>query len=157
MMVKLKQSHWRAATICLAAVLGASCASTPKQAAQEKLIGTWANSEYLGGRSYTPWKITYNSDGTASRSNFDAPAGPVRVARYLVEKTWPGEDGSTWYRLEETWSAASFTDETLERWLTLIRIGPDGNTMERQSSLAAFPETFGRANEAGGYGTYTRE
>ena len=157
----MKTSHqhtlWLVVTICLASLLAISCATTPKETREEKLPGTWANSDYRGGTSYTPWKLTYNSDGTVSRWNFDTPAGPGRVAHYIVEKTWTGEDGSTWYRLEETWSGAEFTEETLERWLTLLRIDSAGKTMERQSSMIAFPEDLTESPAGGGRGVYYRE
>lgn len=153
----MKRSHLYSAAICLAAVLAASCASAPKQPEQEKLVGTWVNSGYRGGRSYTPWRITYSPDGTASRWNFDAATGPGRVARYTVEKKWTGDDGSTWYRLEETWSSTQFTEETLEKWRTLVRIDPQGTAMERRTSLGDFPEALAGPVEAGGYGTYSRE
>jgi hypothetical protein len=154
-----RQRQWfpLAVLVCLAAALAASCASAPKQPPQEKLVGTWSNPEYLGGRSFTPWRIAYNADGTASRWNFDDPAVPGRVARYVVEKTWTGDDGSTWYRLEETWSSAQFTDETVERWSTLVRIDPEGTTMERQASAGDFPAALAGSIAAGGYGTYSRQ
>lgn len=154
---RLEWNPLNPAVIFLAALLAASCAGTPKQPEQEKLVGTWANNEYKGGTAYTPWKITYDADGTVSRWNFEPSGGPGRVARYVVEKKWTGDDGSTWYRLEETWSGAQFTEETLERWRTLVRIDAKGTTMERQASLADFPEAFAPSAPAGGYGTYARE
>ncbi len=154
---RLKWIPLTPAAICLAALLAASCASTPKQPEQEKLVGTWANSEYRGGTAYTPWKITYNADGTVSRWNFEPAGGPGRVARYVIEKKWTGDDGSTWYRLEETWSGAQFTEETLETWRALVRIDAKGTTMERQTSLDGFPEALAGSTRSGGYGKYSRE
>ena len=142
---------------CALLLLAMGCAMKPQVlGAQNKLYGTWINEEYN-----EDYRIVYNSDGKAF-SYSKVAKQPDWECRFLIEKTWTDEKGSTYYKVIEVWGPTPFdnsrgfnNDLGPWRFFVVHKINSSGDTREIVRSPTGYPEEFSLV--AGDYGTYFRQ
>lgn len=107
------------------------------------LHGGWVDRAFVG--QTIAYRYRFRADGSALAFSGPESGTPNLEGRYEVVKTWADEKGYTWYHLASRWDWIPYHEEAASgnRWFGLVRLSPDGLTMEIESNQLDFPPAFG--------------
>jgi hypothetical protein len=107
--------------IAAAALAGYAKAGGPyKPVPNEEIYGVWTNDEYVQGKELV--KVVMKPEGRYEQYNrYDDPK-PYLQGKFVIEKKWTGDDGSTLYWIKKYMRSGGRFE--------LARVNSDGSTYE---------------------------
>ena len=125
---------------CLAVLAVAGCATrkiTVKP--DDPLYGTWISTAVDEGKERGFAKTVMTSDGRELDYHHIADTEPAVEGAFVIEEAWIDRPGYRWYKLNgKFWSYGTDGQKTM--LFVLVKVSPDGNTIESAGQQTGYPE-----------------
>jgi hypothetical protein len=119
--------------VCLCCLLPAlvvfAGAQEPGIPASDPLFGTWINEEWDVSSRFKPAKVVFEPDGHEWNYRHIGDTDPMFEGWNTVTRSWVDRSGVRWYRVRAVGWSLPGQHGKFDGY-HLIRISPDGNTME---------------------------
>ena len=126
---------------CLAALAVIGCAThnvTVKP--NDPLYGTWVNKDVDGGKERGFAKSVLTPDGRELDYHHIADTEPAVEGAFVIEEAWIDRQGYHWYKMHGRYWPFGTDGAQKGELFSLIKISPDGNTIESASRETGYPD-----------------